>query len=225
MTQKLQALQADIRNFFLLSAGTKCDPHLDLFEIACLGKPELALQGELLHYLRSNGWLCVQEAGYRTISGNPAKPVSSNIDLLVFDLEAHRNGRFEPICTIELKHYSGNQGGAERPVMALERDCARARLFHNGRRVPIMLIGMYTTIDPVTAQPELATLGLHRFARAVYGPVRATNFHHVFSNWSGVWVSQPSVISQCEGAPVRSCRLQSGEQLTGVVEAAIGIRP
>lgn len=216
--KRLKDLQDDVRTFF--EPDRKTD--LNLFEIACLGKPELALQGELIHYLRTHKWFCVQEAGYRELPPGAVKASSPNLDILVFD---RGEGDFMPFCCIELKHFSANQGPPNVLITGLSADYKRPR----PANVPLMLVGMYTTIIGATNQPESS--GLHRFARAVCGPVKNSSaFQSTFKNWLGPqanrpaspWMHTPSIVSASPESP-KSCFLQTGEQLNGTVEAFIGV--
>lgn len=166
----IKDLQDDVRTFFEPDRET----NLNLFEIACLGKPELALQGELIHYLRTCNWFCVHEAGYRELPPGADKTSSPNLDILVFD---RGEGNFMPFCCIELKHFSANQGPPNVLITGLSADYERPR----PANVPLMLVGMYTTIIRATNQPEPS--GLHRFARAVCGPVKD---HLLFSQRSRI---------------------------------------
>lgn len=218
MSRTLQDLQNDVVSFFRQTNNTS----LDLFEIACLGKPELTLQGELLHHLRAAGWLCVQEAGYRAPVNGSNKLESRNLDILVFD---RTDKYFDTKCCVELKHFSANQGSSTTLIAGLEADYARPRPHHPGA-LPIMLIGMYTTIHSYSSRP--AAPGLHRFGRAVCGPVRSSSFHTEFSVWktktASQWLHGPEILSRSTGIPTHHCVLQSGEQLDGWVEACVGIR-
>lgn len=216
MPRTLDELQTDVVDFFRQSNSN----NLNLFEIACLGKPELALQGELLHHLRNKGWRCVQEAGFRAPVPGTDKLATCNLDILVFD---RTQIDFTPVCCIELKHYSANQGDPKALIAALELDYGRPRPRHNTKPVPIMLVAMYTTVAKFSALPPPP--GLHRFARAVCGPVRSCTFQSTFSNWySPWWICGPTALSKSTGIPSHSCVLQTGEQLTGWVEACVGIR-
>jgi hypothetical protein len=217
MLNNLQALQDDVGTFFLPHRET----NLNLFEIACLGKPELALQGELIHYLRTRNWFCVQEAGYRELLPGAIKASSANLDILVFDRSEHH---FTPLCCIELKHFSANQGPPNILIAGLSADYKRPR----PDKVPIMLIGIYTSIVAATNRPGPS--GLHRFARAVCGPMKSTAFASTFKGWCGPrtnppaspWMHTPTIVSASPNS-LKSCFLHTGEQLSGTVEAFIGV--
>lgn len=219
MPRLLQDLQNDVVSFFRQTSNTS----LNLFEIACLGKPELALQGELLHYLRTEGWLCVQEAGYRAPVNGSSRLEARNLDILVFD---RTHAHFDAMCCIELKHFSANQGNPTALINGLEDDYKRQRP-HHLNALPIMLIGMYTTIN--ASPPFPLAPGLHRFARAVCGPVRSRSFDADLNAWKtktiDQWLHGPDILSSVTGIPAHHCILQSEERLDGWVEACVGIRP
>lgn len=85
--------------------------------LLCLGNPERSIQGELHFYLRSHG---VKAAAECALSSNSSNSRSRrNIDIVVFD------DQWNPSVAIEIKHYSGNQGGINTLLKNLKKDLTK----------------------------------------------------------------------------------------------------
>lgn len=127
--------------------------------LVCLGNPEKTIQGELVHFLRQSGINAVSECG---VVGE----VRRSLDVVVFD------GGWQPLCVIELKHYSANQGSLATLARNLRGDQKR-HAEALVRNLPLVQIGLYTDICSVRPEIPVAdqdTLqhGLYRFLKTYY---------------------------------------------------------
>lgn len=217
----LEMLQHDVAAFFLPhsqhkgSSGRK----MKLVEIACLGKPEMTLQGELLFHLRTEGWNCVQEAGYSQ------EDKKRNLDLLVFsdsNMCGSDHGPKDVLCCIELKHFSANQGEPTTLYNGLGEDAKLPRPKVGERKAPVMLVGMFTTIEFEGQACERD--GLYRFFRSLsQKKAKVRQFKKAFVDHQiGNPYFAPSIISRDDDSLVQKFRLLStGEEVTGSVEAYV----
>jgi len=219
VTGLLKKLQADVAGFF---STPRPASGMSLFEIACWGNAEKTLQGELLCHLRSKDWFAVQEAGFLCASDIPRKFTERDIDILVFTRSPGASTMPTPLCCIELKHFSSNQGSAKALCKGLDADMMR-RHPHTGHAfVPLMQVAMYTTI--ATFDEKADKVGLHRFARSYCGPVKRRDFLNQFDSWRNgkAWIIDPVIHQDTD--PYAACRLLSGETMTGKVDAFVGVR-
>lgn len=123
--------------------------------LICLGNPERAVQGELLHYLRASNVNAVSECGLIEHRPSPMKPGRRrlNPDITVFDAD------WKPQCVIELKHFAANQGTVRPLVSNMQEDLLRHTEGPLGY-LPIIRIGLYTEIHEIGSSfPD----GLYRF--------------------------------------------------------------
>jgi hypothetical protein len=121
-----------------------------------LGNPERTVQGELVHYLRDNNTNAVSECG---VVGDAAR---YSADVVVFD--THWN----PVCIIELKHYSANQGKIDALLHNLAADAARHNEGPQGL-LPLLQIGLYTEItNAFRGNDYNRAFGLYRFISTYY---------------------------------------------------------
>lgn len=117
---------------------------------------ERAVQAELVHYLRAAGQSAVAECG---LLSDTARHTA---DIVVFDRE------WAPLCVIELKHFSANQG----PIDALVRNMIDDAHRHaHGPQAPLPLIqlGLYTEITAAFPRETYERpFGLYRFLAAYF---------------------------------------------------------
>ena len=138
----------NIVEFFEERSKPKQGMSMSLFQIACLGSPERTIQGELFYWLRLAEFKAVLECG---LMDN-----QRNIDILVF------NNGGNPLVSIELKHYSWNQGTTKPLQKNLDADY--------GKCFPtqwIIQVGLYTKISKVDTHP-FTFHGLYRFPSKYY---------------------------------------------------------
>lgn len=126
------------------------------FRLICLGNAEQTLQGELLCFLRSelahHGFTAVSECGASDFGQGRLNP-----DIVIFD------GHWQPVCLIEIKHYSANQGSNLVVQNGLIADHARFEDVPLGD-IPFIPLALYTEI---TACGELPIeYSLYRFVRS-----------------------------------------------------------
>jgi hypothetical protein len=126
-----------------------------------LANPERTVQGELVHYLLDKKANAVSECG---IADDSAR---YSADVVVF------NADWLPICVIELKHYSANQGKIDALLHNMAADAARHREGPQGL-LPLLQIGLYTEIANAFHRRENErAYGLYRFISTYYnGPPR-----------------------------------------------------
>jgi len=121
-----------------------------------LGNPERTAQGELVHYLRDKKANAVSECG---IADESAR---NSADVVVFD------SAWLPVCVIELKHYSANQGKIDALLHNMDADALRHREGPQGL-LPLLQIGLYTEITNAPRRHDYDwAFGLYRFISTYY---------------------------------------------------------
>jgi hypothetical protein len=132
--------------------------------------------------MRANGLNAVLECG--VVSGG-------SIDVIIFDQ------KWSPICAIELKHRSANQGTIT--PLVKEMDADRNRHQHGGQnQLPLIQIGLFTEIEGIDnwglAPPHF---GLYKFLVAHFNgpPNQNLRMQALPNNFDGQW-HVPAVSSQ-----------------------------
>jgi len=146
-------------SFLVAYFGSDSTAHKDTEEktrdlglrLVCLGNPERTVQGELLHYLRARSLNAISECGLAHVTKRKNNP-----DIVVFD------GDWQPVCVIELKHFSANQGKIGRLLANMRKDVKR---HNNGpqKRLPLIEIGLYTAVSQFDRRAHPRDSGLYRF--------------------------------------------------------------
>lgn len=165
----------------------------NLLRIACMGNPEKTVQGELLAFLRSQGFFALSEAGFRELRSSTAWPprgADRHIDILVLDDD------YLPMGAIELKHYSAHQGDISPLCAGLVDD------YDKSEHLPLIQVGVYTQVDQICLPSHglsLQDFQYHRFllsyvlkgrkgnvdkpASQIVAPGAVQNNFYAFANW------------------------------------------
>src|SRR5574344_417710 len=135
---------------------------LSLFECACLGNPEKAIKGEVLHHLRNKGIIAVEEVGYKGGSSVSSGTKSPDLDLCIFS----KNHALEDV--IEFKHFTYNQPNIQEMFNNMKSDYDRTRPGKDqstGEPVynpKFIEVGLYTNIESIEPKDNLKAPGLYR---------------------------------------------------------------
>lgn len=125
--------------------------------LVCLGNAEKTVQGELLHFLRMNNFCAVSECGIYGVNHR-------SLDISVFDED------WTPLCVIELKHYSTNQGSVDTLLKNIKADY---RKHAETNDITLIQIGLFTEICEVTPyfdeqNKNVSQKGFYRFLKTYY---------------------------------------------------------
>jgi hypothetical protein len=159
--QAVQALcESFLREYFGPAAEADVDPRRDRradgLRLVTLGT-ERAVQGELVHHLRAAGVKAVAECG---IASDLARHTA---DIGVFDQG------WRPICIIELKHFSANQGDIDELLSNMRADMRK----HARGLLPLLQLGLYTEITAAFSRDFPRPYGLYRFLAAHFRGTQA----------------------------------------------------
>jgi hypothetical protein len=121
------------------SAAVHCQENeFNLLRTACVGNPERTMQGALFSHLKRKYDHVVLEYRHHRFEDTDGKRWKNgrSIDIMVLD------GSFNPLCAIELKHFSRLQGDLKPLLQGLDQDRQRLR----GLTMPIIQVGLYTDL-------------------------------------------------------------------------------
>lgn len=152
---------------------------------------ERGAQGELVHYLRAAGQNAVAECG---LLSDTARHTA---DIAVFDRE------WAPVCIIELKHFSANQGPIDALLQNMTEDAHRHA--HGPQALlPLIQLGLYTEITAAFPPTYQRPFGLYRFITAYFNGTPAHSVaaqrNNVPADFGAPLVAPPAVRFEMRGA-------------------------